>query len=499
MSIKDRTESLWEKVTLPRYPSLSENIKTGICVVGGGICGVSTAYQLARRGHKVTLVEAFRVGSGQSGRTTAHLSYNLEEEFHQLLKMHDAQTLKELSQAHQMAIETIEHITLHEGISCDFERVDGYLFLGDNEKKSYLDKEQKSAAKCGVDLEFTQDTPHLKHKTPSLKYKAQAQFHPLKYINGLLAVLKELGVQIFEETQVRDFANHDPDRTTLTTAGGFEIDARYVVVATDSPINTTFQIHTKQFAYRTYAMSFKTSQKFERPALLWDTEDPYHYIRFEHDNIIIGAEDHRTGQAPESDPFVSLEKWSRENFDHLGEVNYRWSGQIFEPADQMAYIGPTPGTQQTNVFVATGFSGSGMTNSTIASLLLTDLIEGKENSSAKMFDPARKATHNLSEYIKENVNVAWQYADYFTPGEVKTQEQIPEDKGSLIREGLVKSCVYHETGDCFERKSAFCTHLGALVSWNDIEKTWDCPAHGSRFNTHGRVIEGPAVSELGDK
>lgn len=499
MSLKDRTDSLWESVSLPRFSSLDKNITAGICVIGGGICGVSTAYQLAKRGHRVTLVDAFRIGSGQTCRTTAHLSTQLEEEFNQLLKFHDPEVISLFHDSQKTAIDTIEQVVLQEGISCDFTRVPGYLFLGRNEKKSYFDKEQKAAEKCGVNLEFIQEAPYLREKVPALKFANQGQFHPLKYLNGLLRVLKDLGVEIYEDTMIKNFQNHSPESTTLTTDAGYEIEARYVVVATDTPINTRFHIHTKQYAYRTYSMSFKSTRPLEGPVLLWDTEDPYHYIRFEHDNVIIGAEDHRTGQAPERDPFANLEKWSRANFDFLGEVNWRWSGQVFEPNDQLPYIGKSP-TGEENIFIATGFSGIGMTNGTVSSLLISDLIEGKKNPWAEIFDPARSAGKNhLTEFIKENVNVAVQYTDYFTSGEVEKKEDIPEDHGCLIRQGLIKACVYHESGDKYESKTAICTHLGGIVHWNDIEKTWDCPAHGSRFNTHGKPIEGPAVTELKDQ
>lgn len=296
---------------------------------------------------------------------------------------------------------------------------------------------------------------------------------------------------------MKDFVSHERGLSTLSTDAGHEIEAKFVVVATDSPVNTRFHIHTKQYPYRTYSISFSTTKPIGKPILLWDTEEPYHYMRFYKDQVIIGAEDHHVGQRPERDPFQSLEKWSRENFAFLGEVNGRWSGQVFEPVDSMSFIGRSPGGEE-NVFVATGFSGSGMTNAMIASLLLTDLIEGRENKWEKILDPSRKATHNVTEFIKENLNVALQYTDYFSRAEVKSEAEIPVDTGRLMREGFLKSCVYHLDGDKFERKSAVCTHLGGIVHWNDIEKTWDCPAHGSRFNTHGKVLEGPATNELGD-
>lgn len=499
MSMKDRTNSLWEKVTLPRFPELNKHHQTGVCVVGGGICGVSTAYQLAKRGHRVTLVEAFQLGSGQTGRTTAHLTTQLEEEFQQLMKFQDPETIQLFHQSQARAVDVIEEVVELEGISCDFRRLDGYLFLGNNEKKSYLDKEQKAAEKCGVHLDFMQETPLLREKRPSLRFARQGQFHPMKYLQGLVQVLKELGVEIFESTHIKGFDSSRSGKNLLTTDAGFEIECTHVVVATDTPINTRFHIHTKQYAYRTYSMAFKLERPLEKPALLWDTEDPYHYIRFTQDQAIIGGEDHRTGQSPDKDPFASIERWARNNFEFLGEVDWQWSGQVFEPADQLPYIGRSPDGAG-NVFIATGFSGLGMTNGTVASLLISDLIEGRDNPWEKIFDPARRAGKNhLTEYLKENVNVAFQYTDYLTPGEIQTKEEIPEDQGCLMRQGLLKTCIYHETGNKFESKTAVCPHMGAIVRWNDIEKTWDCPAHGSRFNTKGQPIEGPTVTELRDQ
>jgi glycine/D-amino acid oxidase-like deaminating enzyme/nitrite reductase/ring-hydroxylating ferredoxin subunit len=385
-----------------------------------------------------------------------------------------------------------------ENIACDFRRLDGYLFQGRNVKESFLFEERDAARECGLLLDHVDATPFLKKRVPGLKFSGQAQFHPIKYLRGLLGVLKDLEVKVFEETHVSGLHNPSPEQTVVSTATGFQVRARHVVVATDSPINTRFHIHSKKFAYRTYAMAFRYSAPLEgNEVLLWDTEDPYHYVRFHEDQIIVGAEDHRTGQQPARDPFENLEKWTRGNFEHVGELCWKWSGQVFEPADQLPYIGVSPGSEK-NIYVATGFSGIGLTHGTIASLLIPDLIEGKENPWAAHFDPSRPPLRSLSHFVLENMNVAYQYTDYISPAEVKDLDDIPEDTGCLMREGLTKACVYHEEGENFERRSAVCPHLGGIVHWNDIEKTWDCPAHGSRFNTRGKVIEGPSISGLAD-
>jgi glycine/D-amino acid oxidase-like deaminating enzyme/nitrite reductase/ring-hydroxylating ferredoxin subunit len=494
MSIKDRTDSVWETVSLPTFPELKEDLRTEVCVIGGGLSGVSIAYELAKRGKKVVLLESFRLGSGQSGRTTAHLSCQLEEEFYNLMKMHDLQTIRKFLEGHRSAIDSIESIVDQEEIACDFKRVNGYLFAGENVSEDFLVREREAALKCGLALDPVLKTPLLKKKLMGLRFADQAQFHPLKYMKGLIECLVDLGVTILESTRVTEIENPTPDISLIRTEHNFDIQADYVVVATDTPINNRFHIHTKQHAYRTYAITLELTREVEN-VLLWDTEDPYHYIRVAGNKLIIGGEDHRVGQNPESDPFTKLEAWTRANFDCVGEVVDKWSGQVYEPSGTIGYIGKNPGTDR-NTYIATGYSGSGMTSAVIASHIIPNLIEKRFHPLTDIYDPKRPPLRNMTEFVKENLNVAIQYTDWLTGSEVKSEEEIPVDTGCLMRHGLTKDCVYHEEGDNFERKSAVCTHLGGIVHWNDIEKTWDCPAHGSRFNTHGTPIEGPAISEL---
>lgn len=497
MSLKDRTNSLWEDFHLPQFHSLNRNHKTEVCVIGGGMSGVSVAYQLAKRGHSVTLVEAFRIGSGQTGRTTAHLSTQLETPFFQLLKKHDKQIVREFLDAHRTAVNEIEHLVEAEGIRCDFKRLSGYYFLGKNESKEFLTKEQNAASLCGIDLAYVSETPFLSEKIPSLVFKNQGQFHPLRYLWGLANSLKDMGVPVFEGTHIEKIFNRNSTTTILKTDSGYSIEAQFVVVATHTPVNNRFSIHNKQLAYRTYAMSFDVEEDIQDQALLWDTEEPYHYVRFSGKKIIVGGEDHRVGHAPSYYPFLNLEKWARENFHFIKDVREKWSGQVFEPIDQVAFIGKSPGVEQ-NIFIVAGESGIGMTTSTIASMLIPDLIENKFHPWAYLFDPERKLSSGIVDIVKENVELAYQYKDWLTGPDVKSEEEIPKDKGCLLREGLTKVCIYHDQFDHFEKKTAVCSHLGGIVHWNDIEKTWDCPVHGSRFSTHGKVLEGPALSNLAE-
>lgn len=496
MNLKDRTVSVWERseTTFPHFQSVHHDMETEVCIIGGGITGVSIAYELAKRGHQVTLVEAFTLGSGQTGRTTAHLSCQLEEEFGQLLKYHDQMEVALFLESHKSAIDKIESIIQLEGIQCDFKRVNGYLFAGKNSDAEALKKEQKAAAKCGLKLEFIIQTPLLEKKIPSLKFKSQAQFHPLKYLHGMVKVLRDLGVKIFENTHIKEINTDDPRQSVIITEKDYEIYSKNLIVATNTPINNRFVIHTKQAPYRTYAMTFELAGEIDEECLLWDTEDPYHYIRFAGDTLIVGGEDHRTGMNPDHDPFNDLETWARQNFSFLGNAIHKWSGQIFEPTGQIGYIGRNP--HDKNVYISTGESGIGMTSALIASSIIPDLIENKVNPWTKIFDPARRPTDDMSDFMRENIHGVINYKDWLTPSQVKNEKDIPIDSGSILRDGLTKNCVYHASEDEFETKCATCPHLGGIVHWNDIEKTWDCPVHGSRFNVHGKVIEGPAVTDL---
>jgi nitrite reductase/ring-hydroxylating ferredoxin subunit len=278
-------------------------------------------------------------------------------------------------------------------------------------------------------------------------------------------------------------------------------------------------MHTKQAAYRTYVIAARIPQGSVRRALYWDTLIPYHYVRTQtktapdgevYDVLIVGGEDHKTGQPGEvflegdefhkgrksnevSAPFMNLEKWTRERFP-IEEIEFRWSGQVFETVDHVAFIGRNPGNK--HVYIATGDSGMGMTHGTIASILLTDLIAGRPNEWESLYDPSRKTLRSMKQFARENLNVAGRYAEWLQKGEVSSVEEIAPDSGAVLRRGLSKLAIYRsKNGEIYEC-SATCPHLGCVVHWNNVEKTWDCPCHGSRFDKFGSVVNGPAISDL---
>jgi Rieske Fe-S protein len=280
------------------------------------------------------------------------------------------------------------------------------------------------------------------------------------------------------------------------------VTSEIVVVATNTPVNDRVAIHTKQAPYVTYAIGVVVPKGSVPRALYWDTGDPYHYVRLQsnndnsHDVLIVGGEDHKTGQANDGDErYARLEQWTRERFEQVGEVEFRWSGQVMEPVDGLAFIGQNP-LDEDNVYIATGDSGQGMTHGTIAGILLTDLIQGRKNRWADLYSPSRISLKSLPEYASENINVAAQYTDFLTAGDIKSESELKPGEGAIIRDGVSKIAVHRDESGQLHKLTAICPHLGCVVAWNSTEQTWDCPCHGSRFSAEGHVYQGPANADL---
>jgi Rieske Fe-S protein len=335
---------------------------------------------------------------------------------------------------------------------------------------------------------------------PALRFPRQGQFDPMKYLGGLARAVRRRRGRFFTGTHAASIEGGRPAQ--VVTADGLTVTCDAVVVATNTPVNDTFALHTKQAPYITYAVALRVPRGAVTKALYWDTSDPYHYARLQgaggpEDLLIVGGEDHKTGQDGDGGAtrYARLELWARRRWPQCGPVEYRWSGQVMETVDGLAFIGRNPGDE--NVYIATGDSGMGMTHGTIAGMLLTDLIMGLSNPWADLYDPARKRMKAAGAYAKENLNVAKQYLlSWVAGGDVKSDDEIAPGSGAVLRRGLHKLAVYRDVAGRLHECSATCPHLGCVVHWNGGEKTWDCPCHGSRFDAYGRVLHGPANVDL---
>jgi len=496
--------SVWMTTTsMPAAPVLERDERGDVCIVGAGIAGLTTAYLLVREGRNVIVIDDGPVAGGASARTTAHLSNAFDDRYYEVERLHGEAGARLVAESHSAAIDTIEAIVSEEGIDCDFERCDGYHVVAPGRSADELEQELQACHRAGLDDVVRVERPPLDFHDfgPALRFPRQAQFHPLKYLAQLAEAVQRRGGRIYAHTRAANLEGGE--RVHVETAGGAVIAADALVVATNTPISHHLAIHTKQAAYRTYVVGARVPANSVPTLLLWDTLDHYHYVRVQRDVdgrdiLIVGGEDHKTGQADDFDKrYARLEAWTRQRFPMVEGFEFHWSGQVLEPVDYLAFIGQNPGDDD-NIYVVTGDSGNGMTHGTIAGILLTDLICGHRNPWTALYDPSRITVKAAAEFAKENLNVAARFVEYATPGEVKSTDDIVPGSGAVVRRGLRKIAAYRDESGMLHCHSAVCTHLRCIVHWNSDELTWDCPCHGSRFDKiDGRPVNGPAQQPLG--
>ena len=494
---------LWSATSKePSIPALDKNISADICIVGAGIAGMTTAYLLAREGRSVIVLDKNQIGSGETGHTTAHISNVIDAGYCEIEVFHGPKGARLVAQSHTAAIAQIESIIAEEKIDCDFERLAGYLFFPDEDSQNKLQEEWKAAKRAGLQVRKLKQSPFDFKFGPCLRFSQQAQFHPLKYLTGLARAIKRLDGRVFAGTEVKEIKGGKTVK--IGTKGHSIVSASAVVVATNTPINDWGKIYTKQEPYRTYVIGALVPVGTIPKALYWDSEDPFHYVRLQRirahgkaqDLLIIGGEDHKTGQAEGIEGrFARLATWGRKHFPGIKEVAFRWSGQVMESMDDVAFIGRNP-KDDPNVYIVTGDSGAGITHGTIAGMLLRDLIVGRDNPWVTLYDPARKTPAATDTFARENRKVAGEYAHWLTPGEVSTVEEIKPGMGAVIHRGSSTFAVSRDDEGSLHACSAVCSHLGCIVSWNSTEHTWDCPCHGSRFTPDGKLLNGPALGPL---
>jgi len=491
--------SLWSATSKKAtFAELDRNVSTDICIVGAGIAGLTTAYLLAREGKSVVVLEKGSLGAGETSHTTAHLSSVIDRGYCEIEALHGTKGARLVAQSHAAAISQIESIVKDEHIGCGFERLDGYLFLAEGGARKPFQEEWRAAQRAGLRVRHIGKAPFALNFGPCLRFPQQAQFHPMRYLAGLAQGIKRFGGRLFGDTEAAEIKGG-----RIRTKRRRVVSANSVVVATNTPINDLSKIYSRQQAYRTYAIGALVPAGSIPKALYWDTERPFHYARLQRvlsnseprDVLIIGGEDHKTGQAEGIEGrFARLATWGRKHFPGIKDIAFRWSGQVMDSVDGIAFIGRNP-KDDPNIYIASGDSGAGLTHGTIAGIILRDLILGRDNAWAVLYDPARKTRSVSATFPHERLG--GEYAHWLTPGEVRQIEQVKRGTGAIIHRGSTKVATCRDETGQLHTRSAVCTHLGCVVVWNSTEQTWDCPCHGSRFDPDGRVLNGPAVKSLG--
>lgn len=485
-----------------RFPAVAKTLTVDVLVVGGGIAGVSTAYLLRKAGLSVALVERGRIGRIDTGHTTAHLTAVTDMRLHQLVDNFGSDHARAVWDAGAAAIEQVEEISTRENIQCEFTRVPGYLHApagGDAQAdREKLREDARLANEFGFDAAYLDSVPQM--ETPGVRFSDQAKFHPLKYLGAIARLIPGEKSFLFEESEVKEF----DEEKRRAKVNGHWINYGLVILATHNPLtgesgilsSVTFQ--TKLALYTSYVVGARVPRDSIPRASFWDTNDPYQYLRVDRhgdeDYAILGGEDHKTGQVEETESRYRRLEAALLKIAPRAIIDHHWSGQVIETSDGLPFIGE----QSPGQFIATGFSGNGMTFGTLAAIMARDWAAQKKNPWTNLFAPSRKKLKGSAwDYIKENAD----YPYYL----VKTRLAAPEGEslaaispgeGKILKLNGKKMAVYRDPSGTVEKRSAICTHMGCIVRWNSAESTWDCPCHGSRFRTDGSVISGPAETPL---
>jgi glycine/D-amino acid oxidase-like deaminating enzyme/nitrite reductase/ring-hydroxylating ferredoxin subunit len=489
------TPPLWESdVERPRYPRLDEdNLHVDVAIVGGGITGITAATLLKAAGKRVAVIEARRIASGVTGGTTAHLTAALDTRYHELESKFGKDGARLAAESSSEAIDLVAALAGTLPGRADFEWLPGYLFTENDGDVAGLKKELEAARRAGLSVEHAQ-VPLPFVTKGGIRFERQAQFHPLAYVEALASALPGAGSHVFEQSRVIAIDEGEPCKIYLEH--GAVLSAERVILATHTPLNLLL-LETKIAQYRSYVVSGPVEQAPH--GLFWDTADPYHYIRAQRvgdrQHLIVGGEDHKTGKAKdEREPFATLETYAgRVGLRH---IERHWSAQVVEPVDGLPFIGKNALSDR--VYVATGFSGNGMTFGTLAAQILADACFDKPNRFAELYAATRvKPLASLATFLGENVDFPMHIlSDRLHPPDVKSMDEIEPGQGKTVRLNGERLAVYRDATGALSACSAVCTHLGCHVKFNEAEKTWDCPCHGSRFSSQGEVLDGPAVRSL---
>lgn len=488
---------------LPEFPALERDVEVDVAIVGGGLTGITAAYLLKQAGATVALLERNRCATADTGHTTAHLTMVTDLRLQHIVKKFGQECGRALWDAGAAAIDEMESIVQREGIRCEFNRVPGYLHVplrdpgGTHERESLM-RDSKLAKDCGFSAEFVEAVPYC--NKPGIRFPQQAKFHPRKYLAALLSKISGEGSYVFERTAAAEFE----EEPLAIQANGHRVRCRFVFIATHTPLmgNTgqfrALMFQTKLALYTSYVLGARLPHGCVPEALYWDTSDPYYYLRVDHyqdhDYAIFGGEDVKTGQ--EKDPatvFVSLEK-ELKKWLPAAEVTHHWLGQVVETNDGLPFIGHTAENQ----FVATGYCGNGFTFGTLAAMMARDAFLKRTNPWQDLLDVhRRKLLGGTWRYITENLDFPYHLLrDRLAHAETDSLDDVACGCGKIVNLDGKKVAAYRDERGELTLLSPVCTHLKCIVRWNDADKTWDCPCHGSRFKAQGEVFAGPAESPL---
>ncbi|WP_439488008.1 FAD-dependent oxidoreductase [Algoriphagus sp.] len=491
-------KAVWDETSEGKtYPHLSGDIETEIAIVGGGITGISAAYALAKAGKKVVVLEAYKVGMGTTGSSSGNLYAPVDERLFSVAEKHGDEALKNVVSSRLAAIDLIENRLKELAVDCGFQRVPWHLFATEEMNNEEVRKEFDAALKAGLLVTSGSMVGFPFPASGLTTIHRQAQFNPLEYMRELAAHIDPSYCKIYEDTAVIEVSGGDP---CIIKAQRGSVKAKKVVMATHSP-KGIYGVHTVMEAKREPALAVKLKGALPPPGIYWHVAGDRQYSTrpyrsSEGDFLLVLGRTYPVGQKEHTEEsVVKLELYLRKYFD-VASIDYIWAAQNYRPADKLPYIGASP--LEKNIFIATGFAADGLVYGTLASMIISDMILGKENKWKKLYDPKRfTPLASAKTFVKENFQVSkhllqdWVFYDRETD-----LAELKNGEGKTLTLNKEKVAAYRDEVGKLHVVSSVCTHMGCIVHWNRAEKSWDCPCHGSRFSVEGKVLEGPAYLDL---
>jgi glycine/D-amino acid oxidase-like deaminating enzyme/nitrite reductase/ring-hydroxylating ferredoxin subunit len=493
-------ESPWQHgvsvIAAPIPTKISETVYDCL-VVGAGITGLSTALLLQNAGKNVIVAEANTVGFGTTGGTSAHINNFADTTYKEAKSAFGKEGAELFAKAIAEGQELIRSNIEKYKIDCDYEAKAAIVYAEDNEQVEQLNSLFEGLIMVGIPAKFTDDITISINFKKAILVDNQAQFHPLKYLQGFQRAYLSEGGNLVEHTRINK-VNTEND-IHIAEAEQMTIRAKYVVYATHMPPNIN-ALNLECAPYRSYVLGVKLRTDSYPDDLIYDLEEPYHYFRthvIDGDKLLIaGGNDHKTGHGDPEKQLVDLEKYVRDHFS-VSSIKYKWSSQYYIPVDGFPYIGQMPFTAK-GIYCATGFNGNGMMLGSVAAQILSDLIVSGKSIYKDLFDPSRiKPIDSFKEFVTENSDVAYHLvADRFGIHETDSLKRLENGTGKLVEIDGKKIAAYRDDKGIIHTLNPTCTHMGCIVNWNAEEKSWDCPCHGARFDIDGKVLTGPATKPL---
>ncbi|WP_353856197.1 FAD-dependent oxidoreductase [Bacillus sp. Bos-x628] len=495
----DQSQSLWlADKKKDSFPSVSEDLTADVIIVGGGITGIATAFEMTERGLDVIMIDANELMQGTTGHTTAKVTSQHDVYYHELIQHIGMPNARLYVEANEKAKELIQTRVKEHQIECQLEVRDAYLYTKEESGVKKLKKELDAYKQLGIDHDWKTELPFDPEIKAALVMKQQAQFHPLHYLNALVQLLIERGVRIYENTAAVDVK--EGHRPAVITKNGHHLTGRYIISCSHFPFYDGKGLYfTRIHPNQSYVVAAKTNKPLPDGMYL-GIDQPSHSLRTAKINgekvVLIGGEGHKTGQGGDARThYEALEKFGHEILG-IQEVLYRWSTHDLVTMDKIPYIGYLT-KNHPNILVATGFRKWGMTTSHVAATLIGDLIEGKSNPYESIYIPSRFVPDPfVKEFIKENANVAAQLITGKLNRPDQTIDNLKPGEGGIVSYEHKKCGAFKSEDGNVVLVDTTCTHLGCEVAWNNSDRTWDCPCHGSRFSVTGEVVEGPAKKPL---